>query len=124
MSAMTMLSVGNKWYSYSGELFGDASVPASIQMIFIPNTGLKDSLIRVQPFVGDPVSTGGSQALGLTIKLDDVVIYNQQFYNHSTLGIENEDLFIPRQSKLEILSNNTTGNNTTIRGVNVIGYYL
>ena len=124
MSSQILLSGGDKWYSYSGEVIGVVSVPASIQLILIENTGLKDSLIRVQPFVGIPISTGANQALGLTVKLDDVVIYNQQFYNHSTIGLEVEDLFIPRQSKLEILSNNTSGNNTAVRGCNVIGYYL
>ncbi len=126
MSAQTLLSGGDKWYSYSGEVFGDVSAPASISMILIPNTGLRDSLIQVQPFLANPVSTAGGAALGLTIKLDDVSIYNQQFSNHSEIkpNIEIENLFIPRQSKLEILSNNTSGNNTQIRGVNVIGYYL
>ena len=41
MSAQNVLSVGDKWYSYSGEIQGDVSVPASISMILIPNTGFK-----------------------------------------------------------------------------------
>ena len=126
MSAQTLLSGGDKWYSYSGEVFGDVTVPATISMVLIPNTGLRDSLVQVQPFFANSVSGAGGQALGLTVKLDDVIIYNQQFSNHSEIkpNIEIENLFIPRQSKLEIISNNTTGNNTQIRGVNVIGYYL
>lgn len=126
MSAQTLLSGGDKWYSYSGEVFGDVTVPATIQMILIPNTGLRDSLVQVQPFFSNSVSGAGGQALGLTVKLDDVIIYNQQFSNHSEIkpNIEIENLFIPRQSKLEVISNNTSGNNTQIRGCNLIAYYL
>ncbi len=39
MSAQTLLSGGDKWFSYSGEVFGDVSAPATIQLNFIPNTG-------------------------------------------------------------------------------------
>ena len=126
MSSQILLSGGDKYYSYSGEVFGDVSAPATISMITIDNSGLRDSLIQVQPFFGNTVSGAGGQALGLTIKLDDVIIYNQQFSNHSEIkpNVEIENLFIPRNSKIEILSNNTTGNNTQIRGVNLIGYYL
>jgi len=125
MSAMTMLSVGNKWYSYSGMLFGDVSVPATIQMIFIPNTGLKDSLIQVLPCFSLPADDTAGQGLGITIKLDDVEIYKSQPAIQRRNTVTNTiPLFIPRQSKLEILSNNTTGNNTQTRGCTVIGYYL
>tara|TARA_Y100001968_G_scaffold289764_1_gene293015 strand:+ start:1172 stop:1555 length:384 start_codon:yes stop_codon:yes gene_type:complete len=127
MSAMTMLSVGNKWYSYSGSTFGDVSVPATIQLVFIPNTGLKDSLMQVQPFFGPLISTSNNDGLGITIKLDDVEIFKQQRFqgNIRSNQVENEiQLFIPRQSKVEILSNNTTGNNTQTRGCTVLGYYL
>ena len=127
MSAMTMLSTGNKWYSYSGSTFGDVSVPATIQLVFIPNTGLKDSLMQVQPFFGPLISTSNNDGLGITIKLDDVEIFKQQRFqgNIRSNQVENEiQLFIPRQSKVEILSNNTTGNNTQTRGCTVLGYYL
>ena len=43
MSSQILLSGGDKWYSYSGPVFGDVSAPATIQMNFIPNTGLRDS---------------------------------------------------------------------------------
>ena len=33
-------------------------------------------------------------------------------------------MFIPRQSKLEVLSLNDADNNTQDRGANLIGYYL
>ena len=127
MSAMTMLSVGNKWYSYSGSTFGDVSVPATIQLVFIPNTGLKDSLMQVQPFFGPLISTSNNDGLGITIKLDDVEIFKQQRFqgNIRSNQVENEiQLFIPRQSKLEVISLNTSSNNNQIRGCNVIGYYL
>ena len=129
MSAQTMLSVGNKYYSYSGILFGDVTTPSTISMILMPNTGLKDSLVQIQPYFGRPVATGVSDALGLLIKMDDIEIYKTlptwERYPSLTTVVENEiQLFVPRQSKLEVISLNTSGNNTQERGCNVIGYYL
>ena len=124
MSAQTLLSGGDKWYSYSGEIFGDVSAPSSIQMVFIPNTGLRDSYVQVMPFYGNLVSGSAAQSLGIQIKLDDVSIVNEQNNQNYLAGLEEFKLFIPRQSKLEVISLNTSGNNTQIRGVNLIGYYL
>tara|TARA_E500000331_G_C17142506_1_gene663402 strand:+ start:56 stop:439 length:384 start_codon:yes stop_codon:yes gene_type:complete len=127
MSAQTLLSGGDKYYSYSGEVFGDVSAPATISMILLPNTGLRDSLIQVNAFFGKDVSTSNGQQLGLQIKLDDVIILNEQPARSSeiyTVSNNMYSLFIPRQSKVEIISLNTSGNNTQIRGVNLIGYYL
>ena len=127
MSAQTMLSTGNKWYSYSGEIVGDISVPASISMILIPNTGLKDSYVKIMPYYAKQVTTAVDTQLGINVLLDDVIIYNVQAtdedkFTHNYL--EFPELFIPRQSKLEIVSLNTSGNNTQKRGVNLIGWYL
>ena len=52
--------------------------------------------------------------INITIYL---IINNYPIFSHY-------DLFIPRQSKLEVISNNTADNNTQERGVNLIGYYL
>ena len=126
MSSQILLSGGDKYYSYSGEVFGDVSVPATIQLIFIPNTGLRDSMVVVHPFYGDPASRSNEQQLGTKVKLNDVTIFNSQRAADNNYGsVENTiNLFIPRQSKLEIISLNTSGNNTQLRGVTVIGYYL
>ncbi len=125
MSAQTLLSGGDKWYSYSGTLFGDVSVPATIQMILIPNTGLRDTLIELQPFYGQPVSTSSTQQLGVVLKLDDVEIYRNQGNDYRPFSYNEQiRLFIPRQSKLEVISLNTSGSNTQLRGANIIGYYL
>ena len=123
MSSQILLSGGDKWYSYSGTIFGDVTVPASIQMVLIPSTGLRDSYVKIQPFYGNPIlSTVGSQ-LGTEVKLDDVVVYNtQSMYPYGDR--DHFELFIPRQSKLEVISLNTSANNTQIRGVALIGYYL
>tara|TARA_R100001163_G_scaffold64692_1_gene59559 strand:+ start:720 stop:1097 length:378 start_codon:yes stop_codon:yes gene_type:complete len=125
---MILLSGGDKYYQYSGEVFGDVSAPATIQLILIPNTGLRDSYVEIQPYFGKEVVTGGvNNALGLEIKLDDVTIFNsqarqQQQERETVTNIIK--MFIPRQSKLEIISLNTANNNTQTRGVNLIGYYL
>ncbi len=124
MSSQTLLSVGDKWYSYSGEVFGDVSAPASIQLILMPNTGLKDSYVKIQPYYGQPNSGAGNTALGIEVKLDDVSIYNSQRVDPDNAREWPPEFFIPRQSKLEVISLNTSGNNTQKRGCNLIGYYL
>ena len=125
MSAQTLLSGGDKWFSYSGEIFGDVSAPATIQMILIPNTGLRDTLIELQPFYGQPVSTSSTQQLGVVLKLDDVEVYRNQGNDYRPFSYNEQiRLFIPRQSKLEVISLNTSGSNTQLRGANIIGYYL
>jgi hypothetical protein len=125
MSAQTLLSSGDKWYSYSGSVIGDVSVPATIQLILIPNTGLRDSLIELQPFYGQPESTSSTQQLGIVLKSDDVEIYRNQGNDYRPFSYNEQiRLFIPRQSKLEVISLNTSGSNTQLRGANLIGYYL
>jgi len=126
MSAQTLLSGGDKWYSYSGEVFGDVSAPATISMILIPNTGLRDSLMQIQPFYGAEIATGSGSQLGIIVKLDDVTVIRQQQMGGTLNYDRNEqtNLFVPRQSKIEIIRLNTSSNNTQISGVNVIGYYI
>ena len=121
MSAQTLLSGGDKWFSYSSEVFGDVSAPATIQMNFIPNTGLRDSYTIIQPSYGLPVSTSSSAILGIEVKINDTTIIKSQ-----TIRREGDDfvLFVPRQSKFEVISLNTSANNTQIRGCNILGYYL
>ena len=67
MSSQILLSGGDKYYSYSGILFGDVSVPATIPMIIIDNTGLKDSYVVISPFYGAPISNSGGAQIGITI---------------------------------------------------------
>ena len=135
MSAQTLLSGGDKWFSYSGVVFGDVSVPASIQLINIPNTGLRDSIVQIQPYFGTIVNPAYAidAALGVEIKLNDVTVLKFEQFSLTNWGgaqltsnesINNYSLFIPRQSKLEIISLNSTQNNTQERGCNLTGYYL
>ena len=125
MSAQTLLSGGDKWFSYSGEIFGDVSAPATINMILIPNTGLRDSYVFIEPYYGVPVSTANASAPGIEVKIDDVtVIKNQANRQNNDMSHNTFRIFVPRQSKLEVISLNTAANNTQIRGCNLIGYYL
>jgi len=125
MSAQTLLSGGDKYYSYSGITFGDVSVPATIQLMLIPNTGLRDSYVKIQPYFGMPAATGLSKGLGISVKLDDVEIYLQDLsYQFEMTTLPSIDIFVPRQSKIEVISRNTSANNTQTRGANLIGYYL
>tara|TARA_Y100000401_G_scaffold100558_2_gene89471 strand:+ start:651 stop:1028 length:378 start_codon:yes stop_codon:yes gene_type:complete len=125
MASQTLLSVGDKWFSYSGLLLGDASVPATIELINIPNTGLRDSLMKTQPFFGLPPNVNPNEGLGIQINIDDVIVYEfkppDPYYRNIQTPI---DLFVPRQSKVTILSLNTSGNNSQARGCTTIGYYL
>ncbi len=125
MSAQTILSGGDKWYSYSGMIFGDVSAPATIQMIFVPNTGLRDSLVHICPFYGKEVTTTSGKQLGILIKLDDVEVYKAQGeYTSRIANGETIPLLVPRQSKLEVISLNVSENNTQTRGCNLVGYYI
>jgi len=132
MSSQILLSGGDKWYSYSGELFGDVSVPASISMINIVNTGLRDSLVDIQPIFGTLVSSAVGSSLGIEVKLDNVVVLTCDQFSVTNWGgtqlstnqLLRYSLFVPRNSKLEVISLNTSTNNTQIRGCNVLGYYL
>ena len=128
MSSQILLSDGKKYYSYSGEVFGDVSAPATIPMITIDNTGLKDSYVEFYPYYSTLVSGTSANALGIQIKLDNVVILHSKQYYGGSQAIQQDSelvkLFIPRNSKLEVISMNTSGNNTQIRGCNIIGYYL
>ena len=125
MSSQILLSSGDKYYSYSGEIFGDVSVPATISMITIDNTGLRDSYVEIQPLFGRPVNNTVANALGIAIKLDNVQILQQSLAEGNIkVDLPTIKLFAPRNSKLEIISLNTSGNNTQIRSANLIGYYL
>ena len=125
MSSQILLSGGDKYYSYSGQVFGDVSAPATIPMVTIDNTGLRDSLIEVQAYFGRPIGLGVNDTLGILIKLDDVEIYRSQGSDYRPPAYNDQvRLFAPRNSKLEIISLNTSANNTQTRGVNLIGYYL
>ena len=120
-----LLSDGDRWFAYSGTVQGDVTVPATVSLITIANTGLRDSLIYIHPFEGQPIGAGGLEALGTAVNIDDIEVWNNQRFDPNDAYANTEIcLMIPRQSKLEILSLNTSTNNTQNRGANVIGYFL
>ena len=125
MSSQTLLSVGDKWFAYSGLLQGDASVPAVIELINVPNTGLRDCLMKVQPFYSLPAVTTFQEGLGIQINFDDNIVYEFKSPDGFMRDIQTPiDLFVPRQTKVTILSLNTSGNNSQSRGATALGYYL
>ena len=130
-----LLSEGTKWFAYSGQVQGDVSVPASITLIDIPNTGLRDSYVCIEPFFATPITVNTATSLGIEISIDDIVVFtgdqflvpdSQASFNLSKGGASGQKvtLFVPRQSKLTITSLNSSGNNNQQRGANVIGYFL
>ena len=124
----TNLSDGLRFYAYSGDIQGDITVPASITLISIPNTGLKDSFVKIQPFFGSEISSNVGDALGLSVTIDGITIYNSQVNawrrENVQLPPHEIELFIPRQSNLVITSLNTAANNTQLRGCNMLGWCL
>ena len=123
----TNLSNGNSWYAYSGVIVGDVSSPSTIQMLDIQSTGLRDSWIKIQPFYARPISVADNESLGIIVKINDEEIFKSQpkgqtyaQEGNTTFPIE---LFVERQSTIEILSLNTSANNGQERGVNIVGWF-
>jgi len=117
------LESGGKWFAYSGSVAGDVTVPAAVDLITIQNSGLVDWFVKVFPFFGVPIATGPASALGLEIILDGVTIVKSQpdtpqDYDRPDLL----ELFIPRQSVLEVKSINTAANNDQERGVALLAW--
>tara|TARA_R100001163_G_C5022090_1_gene164648 strand:+ start:185 stop:574 length:390 start_codon:yes stop_codon:yes gene_type:complete len=129
---MILLSDGNRYYQYSEIVAGDVSVPATISLINIPNTGLRDSFVDIQPIFGTLVSSAVGSSLGIEVKINDTVVLTCDQFSVTNWGgtqlstnqLLRYSLFVPRQSKLEIISLNTSANNTQERGCNILGYYL
>jgi len=71
---------------------------------------------------GKPASTSAGNGLGILVKINDEEIIKSQAVTQEFRDASFE-LFIPYQSKLEIISLNTSANNTQERGVNVLGWY-
>jgi len=118
------LKSGRQWYAYSGVIQGGPTLPAFVTLISILSTGLKDSFIKIFPSYGVPINTSGD-ALGLKVLIDDIEIYETQFaLPHREGAPQFVELFIPQQSKLEILSINTANNTLQDRGVVVLGWWL
>jgi len=119
------LSDGSKWCAYSGIAFGDVSVPATIELINIPNTGLRLAYVKIQPYFAKPQNVASGNGLGIIVKINDIEVIKAQMddanYDANSYQLE---LFIPYQSKLEIISLNTSANNTQERGVTVLGWFF
>jgi hypothetical protein len=126
--AATELPVGGKWSAYSGSVGQFASIPAFVELIVIPSTGLKDSYVKVFPFFGAPTTTAKGDALGIEILIDSATVYKQQSGRSGVafdaLGTAPIELFVPKQSKLEVQSINTANNTLQFRGVCVLGWAL
>jgi len=124
--ASKILKSGGKFYAYSGLVQGGPTLPAFVTLINILSTGLKDSYIKIAPFYGHAIAFAPGDALGIKILIDDVEVCvtgsaGRPEWPYFSSRIE---LFIPQQSKLEILSINTANNTLQDRGVTVLGWYL
>ena len=126
------LDGGKRWYAYSGLKQGDVSLPSTIELINIPNTGLEDCYINIEPIFGTLVSSALGSSLGIEIKINgETVVTCDQFSvtnwggsQLSTNQMLKYTLFVPKQSSLEVISLNTSNNNTQERGCNILGWYL
>ena len=117
------LSDGRRWYAYSGVITGDVSVPSSISLINIPNIGLEDTYVTVTPFYDKAVSTTNGNQLGVIIKVnDEEIIKSQPAESTEVERNQKFSFFVERQQSLEVLSINTSANNTQGRGVLVTAW--
>lgn len=120
-----LLSQGQRYYAYSGIVTGDVSVPASITLLNF-ESGLRDSFIKIQPNYGVPVSTAVGSGIGISVKIDgEEVVKSQKILqdgNQNTSVVW--EFFVPKQSNVEVISLNTSANNTQERGVTLLGWYL
>jgi len=124
VSDLTTLPGGGKWHSYSGAQVGGPAVPATVELVKIPSTGLKDSYVKILPFYGQPVTTSAGSALGIKIFINLVAVYELQPQGNERITPVQVELFIPQQSELQILSLNTAANTLQNRGVAVLGWWL
>ena len=114
----------DKWYAYSGIVTGDVSVPATITLIDIPSTGLQGSFIKIQPNYGLPISNNTFSQIGIAVLIDGVEVIKSQKVEGESDMQELFEIFVPQQSRLQVLSLNTALNNTQERGVTVLGWYV
>jgi len=125
LGTQQLLSNGTKYFSYSGVRQGDITLPATISLMTIDNAGLRDSLVCFQAYYGQPIGLGATDTLGIIVSIDDIEVYKSQGTDYRPQVYNDEvKLFVPRQSKIQILSLNTVANNLQERGCNLIGYYL
>ena len=57
----------DKWYAYSGIVQGDVSVPASITLVDIPNSGLRNAFVKITAFYAQPIGLGATDTLGYVV---------------------------------------------------------
>ena len=119
-----LLSSGDRLYAYSGIVAGDVSVPATVQLLKFENTGLRDMFLKVSPSYGSPISNSGGAQLGIIILIDGIEVVEHNVYDVRGDMVETFELFIPKQSTFEVLSLNTSANNTQERGCTALGWYL
>jgi len=124
VSDLTTLPGGGKWHSYSGVLVGGPAIPATVELVKIPSTGLKDTYAKITPFYGVPITTVAGDALGIKIFINQVAVYEWQADERRPAQPLLIELFIPQQSELQILSLNTANNTLQNRGVAVLGWWL
>jgi len=122
MSDLQTLPSGNKWYSYSGVVVGGPAIPATVELVKIISTGLKDSFVKIIPFYGQPIAAGSNDPVGIKIFINQVAVYESQQRVDTAVPFELIELFIPKQSELQILSLNTANNTLQNRGCTVLGW--
>jgi len=127
VSDLTTLPGGGKWHSYSGSVSGGPTLPATVELVKIPSTGLKDSYVKILPFYGVATTTAAGDALGIKIFINQVAVYESQplrLQSNTMTTPVTIELFIPQQSELQILSLNTNNNTLQNRGCAVLGWWL
>ena len=124
IGSQRLLTSGDRYYAYSGIVQGDVSVPASITLLSM-DSGLRDAFVKIQPSYGKEINNSVGQQLGISVLIDGIELVKQQAEYESRISSDEMiELFLPRQSTLEVVSLNSSLNNTQDRGATLLGWYL
>lgn len=125
------LPSGGRWFAYSGNVNGGGATPAFIDLITIRGTGLRDAFCRFTFTYGMPPNNVSANQLGGLILIDSVEImeltpaaFGQVDPAGGTAGFQVVELFVPRQSLLEVKSINRAANDLQSRACSVLGWEL
>ena len=89
------------------------------------NTGLKDLFLKIHASYARPAGLGVNDTLGISVLIDGVEVYKSQGTDYRPPASRTPvELFVPKQSTLEVLSLNTSANNTQERACVALGWYL
>ena len=87
--------------------------------------GLKNGFVKFQASYGRPNGVALTDTLGISILIDGIQIYRSQGTDYRPPASRTPiELFVPKQSRIEVISLNTSNNNTQDRACTILGWYV